>query len=265
MGQGKNYSTTKAFAYLAEVSNEKPLQTEEILAVARTLPSRNLYLDIGAGVGDISFDVAKEFEKSVFIEPGTKTFRIMRGRAKKYTELDLRMIKTNWNDFYKRHQDEYLGKFDLITQVHVAYFLRPIKEKLEEMRELLSPEGKLVVICAKGEDQEDDFVHLFRHKLLGDAMVKKADFAGIKEMFPGKVTSKDVTYNFRMRRFDLMEKDHLSPENEATNYFLQFTIKKWFDELTPKDKKQLTSFLKKYQDGEYYNVPTRQRVYVISK
>ncbi len=265
MERGKNYSTTKAFAYLAKVSNEKPLQTEELLAVARKLPSRSLYLDVGAGVGDISFDVAKEFEKSVFIEPGKKTMEILNERARAYSNLDIKMHQANWDDFYQTNKTKYAEKFDLISQVQVVYFLRPIKEKLEEMRELLAPEGKLMVICARGEDQEEDFIHLFRHKLLGEPMIKKADFAGITEMFPGKVKSKDVTYTFKIRGFEFMEKDHLAPENEATNYFLKFALKKWFDQLTLGDKAQLTPFLERYRQGDYYNVPNRQRIFTISK
>jgi len=268
ISKGKGYSETKAFSYLAKISNEKPLQVKEILNVAKKLNRKELFLDIGAGTGDTFLPVTKYFKKSIAIEPGEKTFNILQKRAKKY-KTNCEIIKINWQDFYKKNKEKYNGKFDLITGINIAYFFLDLKKVISEMLEFLAPNGKLVFICAYGENQEKDFVHYLRHKITGDSFIPIARFAKLKKGFPKNcIMDKKLSHTFTFNNLDSLEGGkHLDKNNESTNYFLQFTLKRWFDELTEKDEEIIKGFLKDYKnsDGRKYIVPNLQRVYVFKK
>ena len=268
MGEGKSYNTTKAFAYLAKVSNEKPLQVEEILQVVKTLDKKELFLDIGAGTGDTFFPVAKHFKKSTAIEPGERIFEILRERAKKH-KTNCEILKITWQDFYRENKEKYKGKFDLIAGVHIAYFFPDLKEAINQMLEFLSPKGRLVFICAYGEVQEKDFVHYVRSKILGTKHISVAEFSKLKKKFPENcIMDKKLATIFTFNNLDLLENGkHLDKGNEATNYFLKFVVKKWFDQLTEGDKKIIKDFLEEFKttDGKKYIVPNMQRVYVFKK
>lgn len=260
--RGNGYSQTKSFSYVAKVSNEKIVQTKEILKIVNQMKNRDLFLDIGAGSGDISFHVAKKFKKSVLIEPGEITFEDLKSRAKQYKNLDL--IQTNWEEFYLKNRDKYLGKFDLIIQVHVVYFLKPLKEKIEEMMDLLSPNGKLVIICPAGESKKNS-LYWIRQKFLNKPFEVHPDYVDIPKMFRRIIKYYDVVSTIKLRAFEFMEKNHLSPRNMATNYALKFFVKKWYDELTIEDKKILLSYLDKYRKGDYYQIHSKQRIHILDK
>jgi SAM-dependent methyltransferase len=268
MAEGKGYSLTKAFAYLTKISSEKPIQVKEITAVVKTLDRKELFLDIGAGTGDTFFPVAKYFKRSIAIEPGERMFKIMQERSKKY-KTGFELIKINWQDFYDKNKDKYAGKFDLIAGIHIAYFFPDLKEAISQMLEFLNPKGRLVFICAYGENQEKDFVHYLKSKIIGSRFVPNPIFSKLKVLFPEScILDKKIANTFTFNNLDRLEGGkHCSKENEATNYFLQFTFKKWFDEFTEKDKAIIKDFIKDYktQDGKKYIVPNFQRVYVFKR
>jgi len=268
MAEGKDYNITRAFAYLTKISNEKPLQVKEITNVVKTLKRKDLFLDIGAGTGDTFFPVAKHFKRSIAIEPGERIFRIMQERAKNY-KRDYEILKINWQDFYKENKNKYAGKFDLIAGVHIAYFFPNLKKAINQMLEFLNPQGRLIFICAYGKHQERDFVHELRCKISGHKFVSSPEFSKLKKVFPEScILDKKMINTFTFNNLDRLEGGkHTNKENEATNYFLKFTFKKWFDELTEKDKKLIKNFVKDYKtpDGKKYVVPNFQRVYVFKK
>ncbi len=268
MAKGEGYNQTKAFSYLNKISNEKPLQVKEILRVIKGLDKRENFLDVGAGTGDIFLTITKSFKKSIAIEPGEKTFNILQRRAKRY-KTNFEIIKKNWQDFYKENKKKYNSSFDLITGIHIAYFFPDLKKLINEMLEFLSPNGRLVFVCAYGENQEKDFVHYLRNKITGAIFMPNPPFAGLKKLFPKNcIVDKKLNCTFTFNNLDLLESGrHLSKDNEPTNYFLQFTLKKWFDELTEKDKRIIKNFLVDYKtiDGKEYVVPSLQRFYVFKK
>ena len=87
--EGKHYFETDAFSYLAKVSNEKVIQKNKIIKILKKIPKKENYLDVGAGAGDISFDIAKKFKKSVLVEPGDKMFKILKNFASKIMTSDI--------------------------------------------------------------------------------------------------------------------------------------------------------------------------------
>jgi SAM-dependent methyltransferase len=262
--RGKGYSESEAFAYLAKVSNEKLLQKREIIKIIRKIKNRENYLDIGAGAGDISFDVAHKFKNSVFIEPGDKMFSLLKNKAKEHKTSRLRLIKSNWEEFYLKNKRNYQNKFDLITLVHVVYFLKPLDEKLKEILEFLSPRGKLVVICPTGKNERGGF-YWIKQKLLKKPFESHPDFIEIPKMFPRKIKYEDIISGTKIRTIDSLEKSPLSKINQPTNFYLKFAIKKEFFELTKKDKALLRRCLKKHKKGDCYYVPGESRIYVIEK
>ncbi len=260
--EGKHYFETDAFSYLAKVSNEKVIQKNKIIKILKKIPKKENYLDVGAGAGDISFDIAKKFKKSVLVEPGDKMFKILKKRAKK--NKSIRLIKSNWEDFYLKNKKKYTNKFDLITLVHVVYFLKPLKEKLDEILRFLSPKGKLIIICPTGKNDRKSF-YAIRQKLLKKPFEAHPDFADIPKMFPKKLTHYDINSRTKLRAFNEMEKNPLSEKNKPTNYYLKFAIKKEFRELILEEKKKILEYIKKYQKKDYYYIPGDSRVYVIEK
>lgn len=268
MAEGKDYNLTRAFAYLAKISDEKPLQIEEIIKLVKVLDKKEFFLDIGAGTGDTFFPVAKHFKNSIAIEPGEKTFKILQEEGKKHNS-HCKTLKINWQDFYKENKKEYWGKFDLIVGVHVVYFFSNIHETINQMLDFLSPKGKIIIICAYGENQEKDFIHSLRNKISGSKLIPTTEFSKLKEIFPKNcVLDKKLEVKFTFNNLDLLERGrHLDKENEATNYFLRFAFKKWFDEFTEKDKTLIKNFLEKFKtfDGKKYIVPSNQRIYVFKK
>ena len=268
MADGKDYHVTKAFSYLNKISNEKPLQIREILKVVKTMSKRDIFLDIGAGTGDVFFPITKYFKKNIAIEPGERIFKILKDKGKNYHE-ELELIKTSWDDFYKNNEERYAGKIDLIIGIHIVYFFKDLKKTLKEIISLLSPNGKLVLICAYGEDQKKDFVHYLRHKITGSKIILNPAFSKLKKMFPENcAVDKKLRVFFTLNNLELLESGrHLSKENEATNYFLKFAFKKWFDELTEQDKKAINDFVEKYKrkNGKKYVVQSLQRVYVFKR
>ena len=262
---GHSYNETKAFSYLAKVSDEKKGQSEHILKEVQGLKDKGSFLDVGAGAGDIFLKVYNEFDNSVAVEPGLRMFEILEKGVLDKSKVELFNMK--WNEFYDEHKEEYQGKFDLIVLVHSIYFFDEDKETLNKMLGLLKPSGKLIVIVGgkKGNGQKG-FIHYFRDRFLGSVSAKKeyewieSEFPNVRKiLFPSKV---------RMISFEelkeLGEKSYDSP----TNYFLKFALKRWYDEYLEEEIEEMKNFIKENEeidsDGNYV-LRGVQKMYVIEK
>lgn len=263
---GKGYSETKAFSYLAKVSNEKERQLELIQKNIKDI-KKDFFLDIGAGSGDVFFPLSTMFKKSVAIEPGEKMFLILKQQQKNYKNIKL--YKKTWQDFYNNKKNKQ--KYDLIILVHVIYFFEDVKEDVKKIISLLNKNGKLIIICGSGSklrkrEFKTRFTSYFRHKFLGDDPSYKP-YYNLLKWFP-KMTCNRFKCKLILRNLKYLEKDYLSKENAPTNYFFKFIFKRWWDEYSKEEKKMLKDYLKRYliEDKEYYIVPNYdQRIYVYKK
>jgi ubiquinone/menaquinone biosynthesis C-methylase UbiE len=262
--KGIDYSKTKAFIFLSKVSDEKERQLDLILKHIYN-SKKNRLLDIGAGSGDIFIPLSTYFENSVAIEPGDKMYHLLKTKTK--NNKSIKIYKKKWESFYKTNKQ----KFDVVLSVHSIYFLEDIKKEINKMKSLLKKGGKLIIICTSGNKINKNrikykFTSYFRHKFLGSDLDKRPYF-DIPKIFPEIETHrfKSIT---KLVSFKYLDKDHLSKESEATNYYLKFMLKRWWDEYTEKEKKEMKDFLKFFlsKDKKHYIIPNYdQRIYIYTK
>ena len=269
---GRGYSETRAFAFLAKVSDEKIKQRREISKAVKSLKNKASFLDIGAGAGDTFIETSRYFKESVAIEPGSRMFEILNKNTEKYLAAagrknkDITLLESDWDTFYKENSKKYEGYFDLIACVHAIYFFKDIKKEISRMLKFLNDDGKLLIICATGRSQDKDFVHIFRHKLLRTPVVKEAKFSRIKKMFPKNCSEHIISTKLTLENFNSMDKDYLSEKNAPTNYYLKFAFKKFYDQYSAEEKKLLRNYLEKHKlkDGRYM-ITQKQSIYIITK
>ncbi len=265
MNQGRNYNETKAFSFLSKVSNEKTLQTREVLKVLKNLKKRSSFLDIGAGSGDIFFNIADKFKEAIAVEPGKRMIEILHKKMDKKINMDTKVIPLDWERFYKENNKEFRGHFNLIIGIHIIYFLKnPVKE-IKKMLSLLDEGGALIIVYSYPKNIRADFVSKFRNYFFKSPYSRSRAYSLIKEQFKGNSTTKFIESKFILQDFKDLEIDHLSKKSAPTNYFLKFSIKKWFDELSPKDKKALLNYLTPLKKGDKYVIENRQAVHIIKK
>jgi ubiquinone/menaquinone biosynthesis C-methylase UbiE len=261
---GKGYSTTSAFCYISKVSNEKKIQLREILKNIKDLNKKS-YLDVGSGVGDVFLDLSNHFEKSVGVEPGDKMFPILKERAK--NKKTIKLYKNTWQEFYKKNKNKY----DLITSIHSIYFFKDPKKEIKKMLSLLKNSGKLIIVCGDGskltkKEEKERFTTYFRHKFLGFDLSKRP-YADIDKWFCN-IKKYNLKCKLVLANLKFLETNHLSKESEATNHFFKFIFKKWWDEFTEKEKKELKDYLDVYlskNKKQYILVNNDQLIYIISK
>jgi len=265
VSRGIRYNHTKAFSFLSRVSDEKVIQTKEILKIVKGLKNKNSFLDIGAGSGDIFFNVAKEFRKSVAVEPGKRMLKILKEKKKKQRSKGIKISSNNWKKFYEKHKKRYSNHFDLIINVHTIYFFENKTEEIKKMLSLLNENGLLILIYGYSKNPRSEFVSKFRHEFLNTPYHKNETYKEIKENFGKNLRTKFIKTKFVLQDFKDLEKNHLSEKSTPTNYFLQFAIKKWFDELTPLQKNSLLKYLNPLKKGDKYIIQNQQIIQILRK
>ena len=264
MAVGAHYNKTRAFSYLSKVSDEKKIQTQEILKVTKFLKNNTSFLDIGAGAGDIFFDVAKNFDESAAVEPGKRMLEILREKAKR-KKKNIEIFAKGWNEFYKKYQKKFKNHFDLIICMHTIYFFDDNVKEIKRMLELLNENGRLVIIQGYVSNPKRDFISKFRHDFTGTSFFNNERYGLVKRHFKKNRKTKFINTIFVLQNFKDLEKDHLSKKSAPTNYFLKFAIKKWFDELMPEQKIKLLDYLEPLKKGNKYIIKNKQIVHVFRK
>ncbi|MFC1685458.1 class I SAM-dependent methyltransferase [Nanoarchaeota archaeon] len=260
---GVNYNQTKAFAYLAKVSDEKVLQVKEIKKVIKKLKHSNTYLDVGAGAGDIFFGLAKHFKQATGLEPGDRMFEILEKKVKKDRLRNTNLVHDQWQNFYRKAKKNN-QKYDLITNIQTIYFFKDRRKAIKDMLSLLNKDGRLVLIHNYGKDAKDHFIAKFRHEFLNKPMPSDRTSAMVKRNFK-KRESYIMDSKFYLQDFKDLEKDHLSKKSMATNYYLKFALKKWYDEFTKDQKARMINYLEKRRKGNKYILSERYWVHILRK
>jgi SAM-dependent methyltransferase len=260
MAEGEHYKYTRAFSYLSKVSNEKKIQTKEIKKIIKKHKSKNYFLDIGAGSGDIFFEINNNFKESIAIEPGERMFEILKSRTNK-SEL---LLNCTWENFYSNNYKKYQNHFDLITNVHTIYFIKePIKE-IKNMLKLLNKDGILVLIYGYIDNPREDFFSKFKHDFLGKNYFTNETYESINTNFKN-IETHFMHTTITLQDFKDLEENHLSEKSAPTNYFLKFSIKKWYDELTSEEKKSLLKYLNPLKKKDKYLISNKQVIQVLRK
>ena len=262
---GDGYNKTKAFSYLSKVSNEKKLQSKHILEEIKNLKDTKLLLDLGAGSGDILNNIFKKFNKTVAIEPGDKMFNLLQNKFKNYSNLNLLNLK--WEDFYKKFNKQYKNKFDLIILVHSIYFFENKEKELQKIYNLLKLNGKIIIIIGAPNDKHK-FIRHFRQKHLYNNITQpNTSYDWIQNNFD-KVKTKEFKSKIKISNFDILEKIHKEDQKTPSNYFLKFAIKKWFDELSSEEIKEIKEYIQEYEkidkNGNYI-ITGIQKIFIITK
>jgi SAM-dependent methyltransferase len=260
---GESYNETKAFSYLAKVSDEKKVQSKEILKEIKTLKDKNLILDVGAGSGDIFLKIEKKFKNYVAIEPGEKMFKIL----KKLKNPRIKLFNIKWNEFYKKYSKEYEGKFDMIILVHAIYFLKNPKGELNKMMKLLKKGGKLIIIIGGSrEDKNPGFITTFRTNFIHRGVIGKVNYNWIDKLKGVKI--RKFPSKIKLTNFDKLKDIHKKNQNMPTNYFLKFALKRWFDEYSEKEIVEMKEFIRKNEKIDWrgnYILNGTQKMYILKK
>ena len=117
-------------------SNEKSRTFKILERIFKKMPSRNSFLDVGSGEGDLTLRIKPFFGATVALDPNKYVDKV-------FKEHDIEFIN-------KSFEDAYFGdrKFDFILCSHVFWLIKKDKQTsfIEKMRSLLSENGQMAII-----------------------------------------------------------------------------------------------------------------------
>ncbi|XP_068101984.1 histamine N-methyltransferase-like [Hyperolius riggenbachi] len=171
----------KALLYWNETANEHDNTKKffddvlpEILPEPVTGKSFFNVLGVGSGTGKIDLHILSTIQKlrpdlkiySETIEPTKEEIDLYKASVSNTPELS--NVTFTWHNKsvveYEADvkQNNTAKKFDLIHMVQMLYYVKPVKETLEFLKSLLSPEGRLVIVVLSGEC---GWVKMFRNNI----------------------------------------------------------------------------------------------------
>ncbi len=115
-------------------------------------------LDLGCGFGYVSLPLAQKVGESghvicVDVEP--RAVKRLKKRAQKAGLAE--RITTHICTSHNLDLDKYVGEIDLVTVVHTMHEFDDLPEFLQQIKTLLKPSGRLLVIEPPGHVKHDHF------------------------------------------------------------------------------------------------------------
>jgi len=199
--------------------------------------SKNKFLDIASGPGNLTVILSKLFSETIIVEPNRKFF-----------ENVTNLIKCK--GFNKRWEDVEIrkDKFDLILAIHVLYYI-PKKvwlRQIERMISALDKNGKLVIVLQSQASRLYSFPNKFlKHesRINSEELMQILHNAGLK---------------FTSHKLKTEIWTHNKKEAEILGNFLFDTHK------VPMDSKKAIGLWSYKRDAKFF-VDNRQHLIVITK
>ena len=142
---------THAFETFLKHTNQKTKAKERLKHIVGALPSRKLFIDAGAGNGQVTAWFTGDFERTIALEPNETLRKELEGACPKAKILSGTIMETNISE-----------RGDFVLASHVMYYIDADKwmENLERLASWLSPEGVLTVLI---QNHETDCMKMLRH------------------------------------------------------------------------------------------------------
>lgn len=129
----------KGFSFLVKNTNEygeSGVLTKSLLDIISSLQSKNNFLDIGSGFGNLTLLLSKQFSETTIIEPNKVYF-------------DEVMKSGKIKGFNKSWEEVILNDgFDFILASHIFYYLdkKEWVNQINRMLDKVCPNGKLIIV-----------------------------------------------------------------------------------------------------------------------
>lgn len=160
----------RAFALFLANTDQKQNTREWMLARVRRLPEHRLFIDAGAGNGEITAWISDQFERTIAIEPNDGLRAELSGRCPNIEVLGCTIAEAAPN-----------ASADLIVCSHVLYHVPRDQwlDHIDRMASWLAPAGELAVVLSSLQSDElallNDFLNLqFDLRTLGDVYLRSA-------------------------------------------------------------------------------------------
>lgn len=203
-------------AYL-HTSDEKINEAQKLLAIVSRLPKKEAFLDIGAGLGQLTIPLSRMFKNSLAVEPNTYYARKLQEKAPGLQIINEPLQKTRLGS----------RKFDFILCSHVLNFI-PQKDWLktiEKLYALLDEGGKLALVIQSPEGDLSRFFEEFTGELvnifpLWGKMLKKYGDSAIKaDYFKSQVRTRSLHDMIAVGLYFLNKKKFQNMRGEIAGYF----------------------------------------------
>ncbi len=182
---------THAFETFLHHTNQKTKAKERLKQIVAALPSRKLFIDAGAGNGQVTAWLTGDFERTIASEPNESLRKELKAVCPKVKILDGSIMETNLSE-----------RGDFVLASHVMYYIDSghWMENLERLASWLSPEGTLTVII---QNHETDCMKMLRHFFKRSFDLKQlAEEFGKKNGSKYKVTMETVPAHILAPRFE---------------------------------------------------------------
>jgi ubiquinone/menaquinone biosynthesis C-methylase UbiE len=214
--QGEAYK--QAFQIFLDHTDQKRNAKRWLQTLVDGLPSRKVFIDAGAGNGEVTRTFAGAFERTIAIEPNAYLLKQLRQAVPAAETIDQPIMSA-----------EPSAKADLILCSHTLYYI-PAEQWLEHLERLvswMSPTGATVVVLQYRESGCMNMVHHFfghRFELRRTAdrfQEKHGDrYQVLTTLDPAHVVTPDITKTYAVAEFMLNLLDITDPptKDEVERY-----------------------------------------------
>jgi SAM-dependent methyltransferase len=191
----------QAFQVFLDHTDQKANARRWLDGVVQSLPARRVFLDSGAGTGQVTAWFLEQFDRTIAIEPNPSLVADLRRACPDAQVLPLKILEANPAE-----------KGDLILCSHVLYYI-PQGEWLTtvvRMASWLAPEGVLVIVL---QNQGTDCMRMLETFLgrrfdlaaLAREFDRKhgADYQGECHLVPAHITAPDLATAYVIAEFML--------------------------------------------------------------
>jgi ubiquinone/menaquinone biosynthesis C-methylase UbiE len=210
----------RAQAYLTSAVHAAGPDLEHARALMRDLePAPNTLLDVGCGAGHLSFVLAPTFTRVVATDPAPSMLATVAAAA---ADRGLRQIETVRAPASRLPFDA--ASFGIVATRYSAHHWEDVPAALDEMRRVLAPGGRLLIIDLLGGDTPLVDTHLQAIELLRDPSHIR-DFTRVEWRTllgaAGFVVETEATWPTRLEFRSWIERMRTPPESAAAIRRLQ--------------------------------------------